>query len=183
LQDNLLALNVLLFRGKTLNFNQKNYDISDLIVRDMKQRDIASVLNIEREVYPFPWSEKILADLFYFGLESEVHHSTVIDGGDKSSIIHGYSFWQMIVDECYILNFAISQKFQRNGLGSFFLEKILEEANQIGAQRATLEVRIGNKPAIGLYEKFGFSVIAMRKDYYVDNGKKEDALIMWLQNL
>ena len=166
-----------------MNFNQKNYDISNLIVRDMKEKDVSSVLNIEREVYPFPWSKNILTDLFYFGLKNEVHHSTVIDGGDKNSIIYGYSFWQMIVDECYILNFAISEKFQGKGLGSFFLEKILEEAIQLGAQRATLEVRIGNKTAIGLYEKFGFSVIAMRKDYYVDDGKKEDALIMWIQNI
>ncbi|MFL2932428.1 MAG: ribosomal protein S18-alanine N-acetyltransferase [bacterium] len=166
-----------------MNIDHLSYDISDLIVRNMEEEDINSVVNIEREVYPFPWSGEILKELFYFGLKNEVNHSTVIISGNKNPIVHGYSFWQMIIDECYILNFAISAKFQGKGLGSFFLEKILEEAQLIGAQRATLEVRIGNKTAIGLYEKFGFSVIAMRKDYYVDNGNKEDALIMWLQNL
>ena len=90
----------------------------------MKEKDVSSVLNIEREVYPFPWSKNILTDLFYFGLKNEVHHSTVIDGGDKNSIIYGYSFWQMIVDECYILNFAISENLTKCSFSDNFGKKI-----------------------------------------------------------
>ena len=41
----------------------------------------------------------------------------------------------------------------------------------------TLEVRSSNKPAISLYEKHGFKVDGIRKEYYQDN--KEDALLMW----
>ena len=166
-----------------MNFEKPTYDISGFSVRNMCDEDINNVMKIEREVYPFPWSEKILSELFYFGLKNEVNHSSVINDVGNNSGIHGYAFWQMIVDECYILNFAIAAEMQGKGLGSFFLEKILKQANKIGAQRATLEVRIGNKPAIALYEKLGFTVIAMRKNYYVDDGNKEDALIMWLQDI
>lgn len=166
-----------------MNINEPIPVIPDFYVREMTHKDIDSVVKIEQEVYPFPWSENLLKELFNFGLKSEVNHSTVIDDGNKNSGIRGYSFWQMIVDECYILNFAISAENQRKGCGSFFLKKILKKARNIGAQRATLEVRIGNKSAIGLYEKLGFTVIAMRKNYYVDDGNKEDALIMWLQNI
>lgn len=149
----------------------------------MTDNDIDSVVKIEQQVYPFPWSENILRELFYFGLKNEINHSTVLDGGNENFGIHGYSFWQMIVDECHILNFAVSSEKQGKGFGSFLLERILKVAENVGAQRATLEVRIGNKQAIGLYEKFGFTVIAMRKNYYVDDGNKEDALVMWLQNI
>ncbi|MED5579201.1 MAG: ribosomal protein S18-alanine N-acetyltransferase [Nitrospinota bacterium] len=166
-----------------MNFEKPIYDISGFSVRDMCDEDINNVVKIEREVYPFPWSEKILSELFYFGLKNKENHSSVINDVDNKAGIYGYAFWQMIVDECYILNFAIAAEMQGKGLGSFFLEKILKQANQIGAQKATLEVRIGNKPAIALYEKFGFTVIAMRKNYYVDDGNKEDALVMWLQEI
>ena len=40
----------------------------------------------------------------------------------------------------------------------------------------TLEVRVSNAPAIGLYKKFGFAEAGVRPKYY-ENG--EDALIMW----
>ena len=45
----------------------------------------------------------------------------------------------------------------------------------------TLEVRVGNIPAIGLYEKYGFKSLGVRKGYYQDNN--EDALIMWTENI
>ena len=42
----------------------------------------------------------------------------------------------------------------------------------------TLEVRVSNHGAIGMYERFGFRSAGVRPRYYHDNG--EDALIMWL---
>jgi [ribosomal protein S18]-alanine N-acetyltransferase len=42
----------------------------------------------------------------------------------------------------------------------------------------TLEVRVSNRRAIGMYEHFGFRSAGVRPRYYHDNG--EDALIMWL---
>ena len=45
------------------------------------------------------------------------------------------------------------------------------------AAQYTLEVRCSNRPAIELYERFGFRSAGLRRRYYQDNG--EDALIMW----
>ena len=42
----------------------------------------------------------------------------------------------------------------------------------------TLEVRVSNRNAIAMYERFGFRAAGVRPRYYHDNG--EDALIMWL---
>jgi ribosomal-protein-alanine N-acetyltransferase len=44
------------------------------------------------------------------------------------------------------------------------------------ARRATLEVRVTNLAAQGLYHKYGFEIVSVRKRYYSDSG--EDAYIM-----
>ena len=45
----------------------------------------------------------------------------------------------------------------------------------------TLEVRVSNAGAQGLYAKYGFTREGVRKRYYSDNG--EDAYIMWSPQL
>ena len=52
---------------------------------------------------------------------------------------------------------------------------------ELGARRATLEVRRSNEPARLLYERFGFSVAGVRTAYYTK--PVEDALILWREGL
>jgi ribosomal-protein-alanine N-acetyltransferase len=57
------------------------------------------------------------------------------------------------------------------------MHSVLAEAQRRGAHRATLEVRESNTPARRLYEKLGFSVVAVRANYYTQ--PEENALILW----
>ncbi len=50
-----------------------------------------------------------------------------------------------------------------------------------GGERATLEVRRSNHAARALYERLGFRVRGVRRDYYAD--PVEDALILWREPL
>ena len=63
------------------------------------------------------------------------------------------------------------------GIGSALLHHALAEARQLGARRATLEVRASNQQAKRLYERLGFYVAATRRNYYTK--PVEDALILW----
>jgi ribosomal-protein-alanine N-acetyltransferase len=54
---------------------------------------------------------------------------------------------------------------------------VLAEAAAAGAFRATLEVRRSNEHARRLYERFGFRIAGVRRDYY--SHPTEDALILW----
>ena len=60
-----------------------------------------------------------------------------------------------------------------NGIGSKLLEKLIKKAEE-ASSLITLEVNEENKPAIHLYEKYGFKLLGKRKKYYKD----KDALIM-----
>ena len=62
-------------------------------------------------------------------------------------------------------------------MGSAVLRHVLEKARQLGATRATLEVRASNEGARRLYERLGFSVAGVRPNYY--SSPVEDALILW----
>jgi ribosomal-protein-alanine N-acetyltransferase len=84
-------------------------------------------------------------------------------------------FWIM-VDEAHITTLATRNAYRRQGIGERLLLQIIEMAAGLHADVVTLEVRISNKQAQTLYEKYGFRRVGMRRAYYTDNG--EDAVIM-----
>lgn len=78
--------------------------------------------------------------------------------------------------EMEVYNIAVSPRHRRLGLARFLLAPVLNHAARHGFERAFLEVRQGNAPAVSLYSSLGFETAGRRKAYYSDNG--EDALIM-----
>ncbi len=94
------------------------------------------------------------------------------------NVIVGYIMARQVFDEVDIINVAIKKDCRAMGLGSKMMEKILSLSDNISIY--SLEVRESNIPAIGLYEKFGFKRIGIRKNYY--QSPKEDGLIMVRSN-
>jgi ribosomal-protein-alanine N-acetyltransferase len=62
------------------------------------------------------------------------------------------------------------------GIAQKLIDKMYETMLKKDVQRITLEVRKSNTPAISLYEKNGFSPIAVRKNYYTS--PLEDGIVM-----
>jgi ribosomal-protein-alanine N-acetyltransferase len=56
----------------------------------------------------------------------------------------------------------------------------LRQSRGEGATHCYLEVRASNGAARGLYEKLGFLVDGVRKNYYTTPAGREDALLMSL---
>ena len=82
----------------------------------------------------------------------------------------------MILDEAEVHRIAVQPSLRGRGYGQLLLEDFLNRVQQGGVVTVLLEVRAGNAPAIGLYEKNGFAEIGRRKGYY--QKPKEDALIL-----
>ena len=96
---------------------------------------------------------------------------------EESTVILGYCMMRILCNEANIINMAIKSCRQREGLGSFLLAYVL---NQLPINSsAFLEVKEGNLSAINLYERLGFNVIYLRKNYYKDG---RTALIMQLEH-
>lgn len=73
-------------------------------------------------------------------------------------------------DEMEILDIVIDENYRNQGNGYDLLDYVLNE----NKKKCFLEVNENNSNAIKLYEKLGFNVISIRKNYY----KGADAYIM-----
>jgi ribosomal-protein-alanine N-acetyltransferase len=94
----------------------------------------------------------------------------------KPCPVLGYAGGWLLVDEIHVSTIAVHPLWRGRGLGELLLISLLERGAELDALRATLEVRISNLAAQGLYQKYGFQIVSRRKRYYADNN--EDAYIM-----
>lgn len=88
----------------------------------------------------------------------------------KDQKIVGYLYYSKIYDRIEINEIEVLKIYRRQNIASSMLEYLLINISK----DITLEVRESNYPAINLYKKFGFTKLAIRKNYY----KNEDALLM-----
>ena len=103
------------------------------------------------------------------------------DGRNSGDELIGIGCLWAILEEAHITILAIDPDYQGKGLGQALLFQLLVSAWKRKLERATLEVKVSNQPAINLYHKFGFKEAGIRKKYYQDTG--EDALILWRGDL
>lgn len=71
---------------------------------------------------------------------------------------------------------AVAPSARGRGLGGALLSALLTEAGRRGAGSVMLEVEASNAAAIGLYTRFGFERISVRRGYYAPEGG--DAWVM-----
>jgi ribosomal-protein-alanine N-acetyltransferase len=93
----------------------------------------------------------------------------------------GYAGLMVFGDEAHVTNIAVDPAAHRRKVASRLLFALVTEARRRGATACTLEVRVANHAAQGLYHQFGFAPVGIRKNYYAETG--EDALIMWAEGL
>ena len=100
---------------------------------------------------------------------------TLLAAVGEDGTLLGYGEVRTVLDEGTLERIAVAPQFRRHGAAEALLRRFLDDGREKLAF-LTLEVRAGNVPAIGLYEKLGFEVVGRRKNYYREEG--EDALLM-----
>lgn len=148
-------------------------------IRTMYMADIETVLEIDRLSFSLPWSER--AYRLELTENPAAHLYVAVNKKYTKEYILGYIGFWYIVDEAHISTLAVHPSERRTGIGEGLLLHAMEDAESLGAEVVTLEVRGSNQPAIMLYQKFGFEIVGRRPRYYKDNG--EDASLMLLKDL
>ena len=134
-------------------------------------RELAEqVAQIERNCFSHPWTEEMLLD------ELDNLLSSWICALGENGVVLGYAGLSVVAGEGYINNIAVRQEYRKQGVASALLDVFLRFAQAQKLEFITLEVRLSNQAAKGLYMKHGFAQVGRRKDYYDD--PKEDAILM-----
>lgn len=134
--------------------------------------DLDAVVALEAASFTNPWTRAMLDREL---VQSDVARIYVLRLPDRRVV--GFCACWIIADELHINTLAVEPARRRHGLGTWLMHGVLAEAAKEGATRATLEVRRSNEAARRLYAQLGFSVSAVRPNYYTH--PEEDALILW----
>lgn len=138
-------------------------------LRLLTPEDAPALAALEAQVFADGWAEERFRDLLgqdrFLGA-----------GAFGPSGLCAYLTAYSVAGELEIVNVAVASPFRGQGVGRVLLRFFLEQGRARGANRAVLEVRSGNAPALALYTGSGFVQVGVRKRYYADSG--EDALVL-----
>lgn len=160
---------------------------------------LTEIANLEKECFSDAWSKQSIEQTL-----SKEHNLLVFAGVDKSgnpfekmicggldfqarlaeicekecdlNKFEGYIIANVTGDESELLRIAVVPDRRKMHAGCRLIKKYLKNTN---ATSYFLEVRAGNAPARGLYEKLGYEVISVRKGYY--QNPAEDAVMYALK--
>jgi ribosomal-protein-alanine N-acetyltransferase len=145
----------------------------ELIIRPMRESDVAEVIGVERASYQFPWTEGIFHDCLRVAYLCRV--------AVQDEQIVGYAVMSMGAGEAHILNLCVREDGRRAGIGRTLIRYLIEQAEDAGMAEAFLEVRPSNAIAMVLYRSLGFEQIGTRRGYYQAAGGREDAAVLRLR--
>lgn len=128
------------------------------MIRELKESDFKRV-NELLNCFNYSIDSKIFSEQF----------TKVIIYFDE--MIKGVLVFDYIYDRIEIEYIVVDPKYRKIGVATKLLKYIEENYK---AKNITLEVKKNNIPAINFYNKNGFSIVSVRKNYYKD----EDGYLM-----
>jgi ribosomal-protein-alanine N-acetyltransferase len=147
----------------------------DLQFRRATIADVNAIVEIEEACFSMPWSFQS----FWGELDNNPHARYLV--AELNGKIIGYAGVWIIFEEGHVTNIAIHPAYRGQKYGERLVNQLIDLTRAYGVTSMTLEVRVSNLIAMGLYKKLGFEARGRRKAYYDDN--KEDAIVMWKDSL
>ena len=138
-------------------------------IRWMIRRDMAEVLDAERQSFEFPWCEddfiRCLRQRNCIGMVAEYDERVV-----------GFMIYELHKNQLHILNFSVNETFRRRGVGKQMVGKLISKLSHQRRNRILLEVRETNLSAQLFFRDMGFRAVTVMRDHYDDT--IEDAYVM-----
>ena len=138
-------------------------------IRWMIRRDMPEVLAIESDSFEFPWCEndflRCLRQRNCIGMVAERDNKVV-----------GVMIYELHKSRLHILNFAVSSRHRRTGIGSQMISKLVGKLSTERRNRILLEVRETNLAAQLFFRSSGFRAVSVLRQFYEDT--PEDAYLM-----
>jgi len=139
-------------------------------IRTATTHDIEAIRLIDAQVYPLPWSSKMVHAQITG--PNRLHLVAEIDG-----VVVGHAGILFLDDVGHVSTVAVDPSMQRRRIGFELMLTLLRSAFDKDCSAVTLEVRSGNTAAMSMYRQFAMAPTGVRRGYYADTG--DDALILW----
>ena len=129
-------------------------------IKQINERDIDLCYELDSNTISL-WSKKQWANEFK-------KEGTKIFGLLIENLVIGVCVIQVVLDEAQINYFVINQKFRKKGFGSYLMNNLIKKSEELNLKKLLLEVSQSNLNAERFYERFDFSTVGIRKNYYKD---------------
>ena len=143
----------------------------DILIRKMDLSDVPFVYEEEIKIFGKSLGEMTLYNEILYNKMSR-YFIALVDNKRAAYV----GSW-LTIPNAEILNLFVVEQYRGLKLGKKLVDEVINVCKKEDIKMLTLEVRISNKIAIKMYEKIGFNVGTVRKNYYENN---EDALLMVL---
>ncbi len=152
-----------------------------LHIRPVGPFDLGRVARLHRRCFTEAWSRRDLAHLLAmpgtFGLLARLQEPRRFVLDPRRDV--GFAICRVAADESELLSIGVAPEWRGRGIAAALLEAALARCRALGARRMFLEVDVDNRPAQHLYERFGFTRVGLRPDYYRHaDGRRSDAWTM-----
>jgi ribosomal-protein-alanine acetyltransferase len=143
-------------------------------VRPARREDLPRLHEIERGCFPGPeqLTRGQLASLAF-----RVDIAPLV--AELDGRIVGFALVHFHGRAARLLTIDVAEEARGKGCGRALLDAADEAAREAGCDAIGLEVRVGNRAAIAMYERAGYARLRTVHDYYPDeSGEPEDAYEM-----
>ena len=147
-----------------------------LDIEVMRRRHLKQIMPIENTVYPRPWTMGVFTSEIELAKRGQRYYIV----GTVDGRLVGYAGLLFTPDDAHVTNIAVDPEWQRRGIATELLLELCWKAREHGSQGMSLEVRVSNTAAQGLYARFGFVPAGVRRKYYEN---VEDAMVMWCHDI
>ena len=84
------------------------------------------------------------------------------------NFVIGICVIQVVLDEAQINYFVVNPKFRKKGFGSCLMNYLIKKCEKLNLNKLLLEVSQSNVIGERFYNRFDFSTVGIRKNYYKD---------------
>ncbi len=139
-------------------------------IRFFEQKDIDRVWKMEQNYFSEPWSKAEFEALL-------TREYCIYVVAELDDLVVGFAGMTNLCGEGDIDKVMVDENYRGMHIAGQMLRELFAIGEKKGIESYTLEVRVGNAPAIALYEHAGFVNEGIRPNFYTK--PTEDAMIMW----
>ncbi len=156
-------------------------------LRELEPADAARCAELERVLFPgeTPWTQEVFLGsfaqtyTFYFGAYTDAADAADAASAGPAGLV-GYAGIAKLgpkgAPEFEVLTIGVDPRAQRQGIGRALMDNVCHIADLEDAP-VFLEVRVGNDPAVALYEACGFIKTGIRRNYYQPSGADAHTMV------